>query len=55
MSLAPERRARRHSWVSSKKRYGTVDEIEALAAYFAGPGAGFVTNASLTIDGGFIA
>ena len=36
-------------------RYGTGDEIAALVAYLAGPEAGFVTGASLTIDGGFTA
>lgn len=34
-------------------RYGTADEIAAMVAYLAGPEAGFVTGASLTIDGGF--
>lgn len=36
-------------------RYGTAEEIAALVAYLAGPEAGFVTGASLTIDGGFTA
>jgi 3-oxoacyl-[acyl-carrier protein] reductase len=36
-------------------RYGTADEVAALVAYLAGPEAGFVTGASLTIDGGFTA
>jgi 3-oxoacyl-[acyl-carrier protein] reductase len=36
-------------------RYGSTDEIAALVAYLAGPEAGFVTGASLTIDGGFTA
>ena len=31
------------------------DEIAGLVAYLAGPEAGFVTGASLTIDGGFAA
>ncbi len=34
-------------------RYGTADEIAAMVAYLAGPEAGFVTGASLTIVGGF--
>lgn len=34
-------------------RYGTTDEVAGLVAYLAGPEAGFVTGASLTIDGGF--
>ena len=36
-------------------RYGHADEIAAMVAYLAGPEAGFVTGASLTIDGGFTA
>ena len=36
-------------------RYGTADEIAAMVAYLAGPEAGYVTGASLTIDGGFTA
>ena len=36
-------------------RYATGDEIAAMVAYLAGPEAGFVTGASLTIDGGFSA
>ncbi len=33
-------------------RYGTVDEIAALASFLAGPEASFITGANLTIDGG---
>jgi len=36
-------------------RYGSGDEVAGLVAYLAGPEAGFVTGASLTIDGGFTA
>jgi 3-oxoacyl-[acyl-carrier protein] reductase len=36
-------------------RYGAAEEVAALVAYLAGPEAGFVTGASLTIDGGFTA
>jgi 3-oxoacyl-[acyl-carrier protein] reductase len=36
-------------------RYGSGDEIASLVAYLAGPDAGFITGASLTIDGGFTA
>ncbi|MEX2300756.1 MAG: 3-oxoacyl-ACP reductase family protein [Bryobacterales bacterium] len=36
-------------------RYGQGDEIAAMVAYLAGPEAGYVTGASLTIDGGFAA
>jgi len=34
-------------------RYGKVEEIAAMVAYVCGPEAGFVTGASLTIDGGY--
>lgn len=34
-------------------RYGRGEEIAGMVAYLAGPEAGFVTGASLTIDGGF--
>lgn len=34
-------------------RFGTVDEIGALASFLAGPEAAFITGASITIDGGF--
>jgi 3-oxoacyl-[acyl-carrier protein] reductase len=37
------------------KRYGRADEIAAMTAYLAGPEAGYVTGASLLIDGGFAA
>jgi 3-oxoacyl-[acyl-carrier protein] reductase len=37
------------------QRYSSADEIAALVAYLAGPEAGFVTGATLTIDGGFTA
>lgn len=36
-------------------RYGKDDEIAAFVAYLAGPEAGYITGASLTIDGGFSA
>lgn len=36
-------------------RYGTADEVAAMVAFLAGPEAGYVTGASLTIDGGFTA
>jgi len=36
-------------------RYGSGDEVAAMVAYLAGPEAGYVTGASLTIDGGFTA
>ncbi|WP_332854443.1 3-oxoacyl-ACP reductase family protein [Duganella sp. S19_KUP01_CR8] len=34
-------------------RYGKVEEIASFVAYLAGPEAGYITGASLTIDGGF--
>lgn len=34
-------------------RYGHVTEIASFVAYLAGPEAGYITGASLTIDGGF--
>ncbi|MGQ7932557.1 SDR family oxidoreductase [Paraburkholderia sediminicola] len=34
-------------------RFAHVDEIAGMVAYLASPEAGFVTGASLTIDGGF--
>jgi 3-oxoacyl-[acyl-carrier protein] reductase len=36
-------------------RYGHADEVADLVAYLAGPEAGYVTGACLTIDGGFAA
>jgi 3-oxoacyl-[acyl-carrier protein] reductase len=36
-------------------RYSQGDEIAAMVAYLASPEAGFVTGASLTIDGGYAA
>jgi len=37
------------------KRYAHADEIAAMVAYLAGPEAGYITGASLLIDGGFAA
>jgi 3-oxoacyl-[acyl-carrier protein] reductase len=39
----------------SVPRYGQPGEIAAMVAYLAGPEAGYITGASLTIDGGFTA
>ncbi|MGE8358298.1 MAG: SDR family oxidoreductase [Microvirgula sp.] len=36
-------------------RYGKAEEIASFVAYLAGPEAGYVTGASLSIDGGFAA
>jgi 3-oxoacyl-[acyl-carrier protein] reductase len=37
------------------RRYGTAEEIAGFVAYLASPESGFVTGASLTIDGGLTA
>ena len=37
------------------QRYARTDEIAAMVAYLAGPEAGSITGASLTIDGGLSA
>jgi 3-oxoacyl-[acyl-carrier protein] reductase len=34
------------------KRYGHVNDIAAMVAFVAGPEAGYITGASLTVDGG---
>jgi 3-oxoacyl-[acyl-carrier protein] reductase len=36
-------------------RYGTTDEIAGFVSYLASDEAGYVTGASLSIDGGFAA
>jgi 3-oxoacyl-[acyl-carrier protein] reductase len=41
--------------VTAVGRHGHADEIAAMVAYLAAGEAGFVTGASLTIDGGFAA
>jgi 3-oxoacyl-[acyl-carrier protein] reductase len=41
--------------VTALSRYATGDEIASLVAYLAGPEAAYVTEASLSIDGGFTA
>ena len=55
MNPARQRLRRDAGKLMALPRYGTADEIAALVAYLAGPEAGFVTGASLTIDGGFTA
>src|ERR1700742_597763 len=37
---------------TSLQRYGHVDDIAAMVAFVAGPEAGYITGASLTVDGG---
>jgi 3-oxoacyl-[acyl-carrier protein] reductase len=39
--------------LTAQGRYGRGDDVAGLVAYLAGPEAGFVTGASLNIDGGF--
>jgi NAD(P)-dependent dehydrogenase (short-subunit alcohol dehydrogenase family) len=45
-------------WAVSQKaltalnRYGSLDDVAALAAFVAGPEASYITGASLTVDGG---
>jgi 3-oxoacyl-[acyl-carrier protein] reductase len=34
------------------KRYGSVEDIAALVSFVAGPEAGYITGANLTVDGG---
>jgi 3-oxoacyl-[acyl-carrier protein] reductase len=34
------------------KRYGHVDDVAAMVAFVAGPEAGYITGANLTVDGG---
>jgi 3-oxoacyl-[acyl-carrier protein] reductase len=41
--------------IMALKRYGTADEIASFVSYLASPEAGYITGASLTIDGGFAA
>ncbi len=36
-------------------RYGHPEEVASFVAYLAGPEAGYITGASLMIDGGFAA
>ncbi|MFN6563793.1 MAG: 3-oxoacyl-ACP reductase family protein [Nostoc sp. ChiSLP01] len=41
--------------LTALQRYGHSDEIAGMVSYLASPEAGFVTGASLNIDGGFTA
>jgi 3-oxoacyl-[acyl-carrier protein] reductase len=41
--------------IMALKRYGHADEIAGLVSYLASDEAGYITGASLTIDGGFAA
>lgn len=38
--------------LTTLKRYGHVDEVAALVSFVAGPEAGYISGANLTVDGG---
>ena len=38
--------------MTALKRYGSVEDIAAMVAFVAGPQAGYITGASMTVDGG---
>ena len=38
--------------VTALDRYGTVEEVAALAAFVAGPESSYITGTNLTVDGG---
>jgi 3-oxoacyl-[acyl-carrier protein] reductase len=38
--------------LTALNRYGSVDDVAALAAFIAGPKPPYITGASLTVDGG---
>lgn len=38
--------------MTALNRYGSVDEVAALASFVASPEASYITGANLTVDGG---
>ena len=38
--------------LTALQRYGYVEDIAAMVAFVAGPEAGYITGASITVDGG---
>ena len=53
MNPATSERAKSRVAMMAVGRYGKAEEIASLVAYLAGPEAGYITGASLSIDGGF--
>ncbi|MGB6130939.1 MAG: SDR family oxidoreductase [Acidobacteriaceae bacterium] len=41
-----------HKSFTAPNRYGHVEEVAAQVAFVAGPESGYITGASLTVDGG---
>lgn len=53
MNPATSERAKSRVAMMPVGRYGQAEEIASFVAYLAGPEAGYITGASLSIDGGF--
>ncbi len=53
----PDREARMAALVADTplKRFGTVEEVAALAVYLASPKSAYMTGSELTLDGGLLA
>ena len=41
--------------MTALRRYGQPTEIASVVAFLAGPGASFITGATLNVDGGLLA